>query len=242
MAGACSAHGVEQRAGVLRSRHWPGREIGWRLAVPATREAVISVVIVLHGKGGSAAAAFDDLHLDQHVERTRLAVASVDGGDHYWHRRRSGVDTGAMVREEFMPVIRGETGYAGKLALLGWSMGGYGALLLASELGPDVVSAVVAESAALWTDAKLSAAGAFDGLSDFEAHDVFDRAEALRDIPIRLDCGRRDLFADANRAFASRTPSANLTIDDGDHTTEYWRSHAAAQLGWIVSTLRSARQ
>ena len=34
------------------------------------------------------------------------------------------------------PLLRDETGYAGHVAFLGWSMGGYGSLLLASELGP----------------------------------------------------------------------------------------------------------
>ena len=41
-----------------------------------------------------------------------------------------------MVIDDFLPVLRDQTGYAGNVAFLGWSMGGYGSLLLASQLGP----------------------------------------------------------------------------------------------------------
>jgi enterochelin esterase-like enzyme len=195
------------------------------------------VIVVLHGRGGSADSAFDDLGLADQVARTGAPVASVDGGDFYWHPRRTGVDTGAMVTDDFLPLVQRELGYAAPVALLGWSMGGYGALLLASELGPEQVVAVVAESAALWTDPGLSAAGAFDDRADFEAHDVFDarRTSVLAQVPVRLDCGRSDPFVEANRAFAAVLPSATLTVDAGGHTRRYWREHAAAQVDWVLS-------
>src|SRR6476620_4856121 len=164
------ASDVAVRSGSLRSSHWPGRDVHWQLAQQthgATESA--PVVVVLHGKGGDASHAFRIMRLQEHVSSARVTLASVDGGDYYWHARRAGVDTGAMVVEDFLPLVQGETGYAGKVAFLGWSMGGYGSLLLASELGPDRVGAVVGESAALWTDAGSSAPGAFDDAADFEA-------------------------------------------------------------------------
>jgi enterochelin esterase-like enzyme len=195
------------------------------------------VVIALHGKGGDAGDAFGSLHLDDHVASTGVSVAAVDGGDYYWHARRSGVDTGAMVVDDFIPLVRKLTGYAGRLAFLGWSMGGYGSLLLASRLGPREVGAVVAESVALWTSPGASAPGAFDDRADFEAHDVFARTNVLARMPVRLDCGSSDPFRDANQAFARALPSATLTIDDGAHTTDYWRSHGGAQLAWVARQL-----
>jgi len=116
-------------------------------------------------------------------------------------------------------------------------------LLLASALGPRAVGAVVAESAALWTEPGASAAGAFDDREDFEAHDVFEpsRTRVLARIPVRLDCGATDPFVAANRAFATRLPSARLTVDDGGHNTAYWRAHASAQLDWVAATLRDKR-
>jgi hypothetical protein len=62
----------------------------------------------------------------------------------------------------------------------------------------------------------------------------------LARIPVRLDCGRSDPFAEANRAFGRALPSASLTIDTGGHTTGYWRDHAAAQLRWTAQQLRRA--
>lgn len=236
LAGCDRSSGVEVRAGSLTSRHWPGRKITWRIAQQTEGDADLRpVVVVLHGKGGDASHAFRILNLQEHANAARLTLASVDGGDYYWHARRAGVDTGAMVIEDFLPLVQRETGYAGKVAFLGWSMGGYGSLLLASQLGPEKVFAVVPESAALWTEPGLSAPGAFDDREDFEAHDVFDgsRTKVLATIPVRLDCGRSDPFVVGNKAFAKALPSAKLTLDEGGHTADYWKSHGGAQLRWV---------
>jgi enterochelin esterase-like enzyme len=239
-AGCDKSAGLEIRKGSLTSRHWPGHRITWRITHQVQGDADRKpVVIVLHGKGGDASHAVSRLHLDDHAAAAGLVIASVDGGDHYWHARRGGIDTGAMVVEDFLPLVQRETGYAGKVAFLGWSMGGYGSLLLASQLGPERVGAVVAESAALWTSPGGSAPGAFDDREDFEAHDVFDgaRTAVLARIPVRLDCGRSDAFVAGNTAFAKALPSAALTLDEGGHTQSYWKSHGGAQLRWIHEQL-----
>lgn len=229
-----NTEGVAVRSGSLRSSHWPGRGIHWQLAQDAEGDtSTTPVVVVLHGKGGDASHAFRIMKLQEHVRSAGVTLASVDGGNYYWHARRVGVDTGTMVVEDFLPLVRRETGYAGKVAFLGWSMGGYGSLLLASRLGPDEVFAVVAESAALWTDAGLSAAGAFDDREDFEAHDVFDRTDVLSRIPVRMDCGRSDPFVPGNKAFGKALPTAELTFDKGGHTVDYWVSHGGPQLEWV---------
>lgn len=239
----CGDDEVTWRSGQLHTTHWPGHRPRWRLALPTTSKTAPPLVVVLHGRGGNGDTAFDDLRLQNHVTRTGLAVASVDGGDLYWHARRSGADPGAMVTDDLLPLLRRETGYAGRVAFLGWSMGGYGSLLLASTLGSRVVGAVVAESAALWTEPGGSAPGAFDDREDFHAHDVFadTRLRTLARIPVRLDCGTSDPFVDANRAFARRLASAALTVDQGGHTTDYWRGHAAAQLDWVAARLGNGR-
>ena len=85
-------------SGPLRSTHWPGRDIRWQLTTPPADETdPLPVVVVLHGKGGDASHAFRILHLEDHAAASRLTLASVDGGDFYWHARRAGVDTGAML-------------------------------------------------------------------------------------------------------------------------------------------------
>ncbi|MGG5260429.1 alpha/beta hydrolase [Phycicoccus avicenniae] len=233
---------VEVERGTLRSPHLPGRDLPWVLAVPSADDTARPPVVVLHGKGGHAEQALTLLGLAEHVAATGLAVAAVDGGDGYWHGRRDGTDAGRMVLEDFLPLVARAYAETSRVAFLGWSMGGYGSLLLASELGPDRVAAVVTSSAALWTSPGASAHGAFDDRDDFVAHDVFadERLATLASLPVRLDCGREDPFAAANRAFGRALPGAALSLDAGGHSGAYWRGHGGAQLRWIRARVDEA--
>lgn len=229
--------GVERQDGTLSSRFWPGTKVHWRLARPTQRGAGKTpqpLVVALHGHGVDADWPFNSVHLERHVAATGLAVAAVDGGDFYWHARRSGIDTGRMVIEELLPLLGGKGLATDRISLLGWSMGGYGALLMASRLGPKRVAGVVAASAALWRSPADSAAGAFDDREDFIRNDVFAARSKLTGIPLRLDCGRDDPFIVANRAFARELPDAAATFDDGAHTEDYWMAHAGAQMSWLA--------
>jgi pimeloyl-ACP methyl ester carboxylesterase len=232
---------VDLQDGTFSSKFWQGQEVRWRLARPAHQSSVTSpqpLVIALHGHGGDADWPFDGLHLERYVAATGLAVASVDGGDFYWHARRSGTDTGRMVVDELLPLLGGKKLATDRVGLIGWSMGGYGVLLLASRLGPTKVAGVVAVSAALWQSPGDSAPGAFDDGDDFARNDVFAARPKLAGIPVRLDCGGDDPFIEANRAFARGLPGAAATFDPGAHTEEYWTAHAAAQLTWLRDRLR----
>jgi pimeloyl-ACP methyl ester carboxylesterase len=190
-------------------------------------------VVALHGHGGNADWAFDNVHIERHVASTGLAVATIDGGNFYWHARRSGIDPGSMVVQELLPLLAGKSLETSRIGLIGWSMGGYGALLLASRLGPSRVAGVVAGSAALWQAPQDSAPGAFDDRQDFVRNDVFARRSVLGRIPVRLDCGRDDPFIATNRAFARGLPRAAATFDAGAHTEQYWTAHAGAEMSWL---------
>ena len=238
---ACSAGtdrppGVELDEGTFSSRFWPGHKVRWRLARPVRQSSVTAaqrLVVALHGHGGDADWAFNSVHIERQVAPTGLAVATVDGGDFYWHARRSGIDPGSMVAEELLPLLAGKGLATDRFGLIGWSMGGYGALLLATRLGPSRVAGVAAGSAALWQTPGESAPGAFDDREDFVRNDVFAARGKLRGIPVRLDCGREDPFIAANRAFARELPEATVTFDAGAHTEEYWTAHAGAQMAWL---------
>jgi len=229
--------GLDLEDGTLSSRFWPGQEVRWRLARPERRDTGTvpqPLVVALHGMGGDADSPFSGVHIERHVVSTKLAVATVDGGNFYWHARRSGIDTGRMVIEELLPLLGSKGLATNRIGLIGWSMGGYGALLMATRLGPNRVAGVVAASAALWQSPRDSAAGAFDDREDFVRNDVFAARSELRGIPVRLDCGRDDPFIVANRAFARELPDAAVTFDDGAHTEEYWTAHAGAQMSWLA--------
>lgn len=223
--------------GSFSSRFWPGNEVHWRLArprPPAEGATPQPLVVALHGQGGDAYWPFIGVQIERHVMPTGLAVVTVDGGSYYWHARRSGIDTGRMVIEELLPLMRSKGLATDRLGLIGWSMGGYGALLMATRLGPERVVGVVAASSALWQSPSEAWAGAFDDNDDFARNDVFAARGRLRGIPVRLDCGRDDVFFAANQAFARELPDATVTFDKGGHTAEYWTAHAGAQMRWLA--------
>ena len=204
------------------------------------------MLIVLHGRGGTHRSAFDDLHLDRYLaavvaEGTApFAIASVDGGDHeYWHPRRD-TDPAGMVLHEFVPLLARQGLSLARIGLLGWSMGGYGALYLAGVLGRERVEVAVAESPAIWASGTQSADGAFDDEADFSAHSVLDRTARLTGIPLLVDCGDQDGFAPVTRLLRSRLrpmPAGGITA--GGHDSDYWRSRAATQLRFAGRHLRA---
>ncbi|CAN7276109.1 alpha/beta hydrolase-fold protein [Terrabacter sp. LjRoot27] len=234
LAGCSAADGPTLSDGVLSDRF--GVEAPrWRLAVPRSGRAT-GLVVALHGFGGGADDAFD-LGFGDAVEPSGMALVSVDGGNGYWHPRRDGSDTGAMVRDELVPMALEASGLpaTSPVALLGWSMGGFGALLIASELGRSRVSGVVAASAALWQRGSETPARAYDGRADFDRHSIFNRLDRLRGIPVRLDCGTSDPFIAANRVLAQRLPGAEGHFIPGGHDDDFWSSNVRAEMTWAAA-------
>lgn len=246
-------HGVPNAAagpmvsGSFASARRHGVDTGWTIAYPpGSRDGDrLPVLVVLHGRGGNHRSAFDGgLYLQRYLAdavahgKRRFAIASVDGGDHsYWHPRRDG-DTAGMVLDEFLPMLHDRGLDTARPALLGWSMGGYGVLYLAMQLGPSRVGPVVAESPAIWHRASQSAGGAFDDAADFDAHAIFGNLARLKGVALRVDCGASDGFAPATRDLrAALTPKPAGGITPGGHDEGYWRSQAPAQLAFVAQHL-----
>jgi enterochelin esterase-like enzyme len=209
------------------------------MSVPAG--ALTGAVYCLHGKGDDHRFAFDQIHLPDVVAATgaRLAIAAVDGGtDTYWHRRSDGADPLSMLLDEFIPRIEARIPVS-RRALLGWSMGGYGALL-AAETAPERFGVVAAASPALWTSPGATAPGAFDNAEDYHRNDVFVRSAKLAPLVVRVDCGTGDPFYPAARKFASELrPAPQGTFGAGFHDSSYWRTVAPGQIGSIGAALSS---
>jgi pimeloyl-ACP methyl ester carboxylesterase len=215
--------------------------IGWTLSFPpgVAQGAPLPLMLVLHGRGGTHRSAFHSHHLDrfQAAAGVRFAIASVDGGDHsYWHRRSSGVDPQAMIISELLPVLARRGVLVDRVALGGWSMGGYGALLLAERLGPSRVACVAADSPALWSRWKDSAPGAFDGPGDFAAHDVIGSLASLR-VPVRVSCGTSDPFLPGVRSLLRAVPTVERELGPGAHDEGWWLHAAPAQLAFVARHL-----
>lgn len=219
-----------------------GQRCGWALALPPGHSRDLPVAVVLHGRGNDHASAFSPgyLGLDRFLAATvaggtpPFALVSVDGGESYWHARDDGDDAPAMIVDELLPLVARHGVRTDRVGLLGWSMGGFGALHLAGSLGPDRVAAVAVMSPALWRDYADTAPGAYDDADDFAAVDVTSRQESLRGIPVRIDCGRSDPFAAATRDYVrgfERRPAGGF--QPGRHTVGYWRRMAPRQLAFL---------
>jgi S-formylglutathione hydrolase FrmB len=175
-------------------------------------------------------------------------VVFLNGGGHsYYHDRRDG-PWAAMILREAIPdaVARFET-TKGRIAIGGESMGGYGALHVAS-LRPREFCAVGGHSAALWLRAGQSAPGAFDDAKDYARNDVFSAARrgGFDRLPVWIDGGTSDPFRVADAAFVGllRHQSVNVTyhVWPGGHNATYWNAHMAAYLRFYASALAACRQ
>ena len=219
----------------LHSRHLGANsDTKWRLELP-TATPPKALVLMLHGAGHTADQAFEEMGLSEHVDALGLAIAAIDGGSTWWHWR-DGLDGLAMVTKDLVPAALDAARLPDttRVGLTGYSMGGYGALLVASELGAERVSGVIAHAPALFLDARESP-HAFDSQQQFDEFSVWDRVEQLTDIPLWIDCGTADPFIDNDRRFAAMLPHARTSFDPGDHDTSVWRPHLRAQLEWLLT-------
>jgi enterochelin esterase-like enzyme len=217
-----------------------GTRTGYVIAYPDHVRAGLPVLLVLHGKGCDHRDVVGSHRLGAFLSDAvrrgvpPFAVVGVDGGaDSYWHARRDGTDSQRMVVEELLPVLAGRGLRVDRLALGGWSMGGYGALLLAELLGRSRVAAVAVDSPALWQRWQDSAPGAFDGRADFAAHDVLRDLARVGDVPLRVSCGTSDPFLPGVRALLQRRPETERELGPGGHDLAWWQHAAPAQLAFV---------
>ena len=219
-----------------------GVETNWAIARPPGQTAPLRPVIALHGKGQDAAGVMaggveDGLAQAVAAGIPPFAVVAVDGGGGYWHRRESGEDAGTMVLDELIPMLSSQGLDTSRVGFLGWSMGGYGALLLGSRLGPARTAAICAVSPALWTSSGATAPGAFDGADDYAANSVWGQPN-LGSIPIRVDCGNSDPFYAATKQFIAQLPTApSGGFSPGGHDGQFWSSQLPAEIAWMAPIL-----
>ncbi len=142
-----------------------------------------------------------------------------------------------MVLDELIPMLSDKGLDTSRVAFIGWSMGGYGALLLGARLGPARTAAITAVSPALWLSAGEAASGAFDGPADFAANSVFG-LPALASIPIRIDCGNSDPFYSATKQFIAQLPNPPAGgFSPGGHDGGYWSSQLPGEIAWMAPLL-----
>ncbi len=206
----------------------------------------LPVCFALPGRGGGPPMGFADAVAAavRRGESPPYAVVGVHGGVSYWHRRATGEDRLSMLLDELVPLVarRLKLGGGGrKRAVIGWSMGGYGALL-AAETEPGLFAAVVGVGPAVWTsyDAMMLGPGdAFDDAADFARHDVIAHAGRLEGVDVRIDCGRQDPFYGYVTYLWAALPEPPAGgYRQGGHDREFFSSVAPAEAEFIGRALR----
>lgn len=127
-------------------------------------------------------------------------------GDHsYYHDRRDGKWGSYVIREVIPTVVRRYHADGRRVAIGGFSMGGFGALDIA-RLHPGRFCAVGGHSAALWDSGGETPAGAYDDAEDFARHDVLGAARSNPQLygrtKVWLDVGTEDPVLHADGAGA----------------------------------------
>jgi pimeloyl-ACP methyl ester carboxylesterase len=213
---------VERRRSEAR-----GKDVDFYTAVPAGHGdgTGLPVCLILHGASATAAD-YDAFgfgsFLTDAVGRgaSPFVLAGATGGVLRWEP--SGTDDPrAMVHEE-LPAWCNERGFdTTRIALWGWSMGGYGVLRLA-EVHPGFARAVAAFSPAC---------------SPGDA--VFRDAAKLQGTPVGLWCGLQDGLIHTAKALeeALPEPKAAGAYADGRHTRRYWNRCTPAAFGFLAAEL-----
>ncbi|GAB3247905.1 alpha/beta hydrolase-fold protein [Kineosporia babensis] len=219
---------------------------GW-VTPPNQKPDGLPVILVLHGRGDDAHSVFDSLGMHQflaaHVEAggKPAGVVSVDGGEAYWHPRANDDDPLSMLSDELLPRVA-ELGFnTANLGVMGYSMGGFGALLLARESSHQrfvPIKAAAASSPALFAQASATSAGSFDDAADFQRWGALSDKPDVKNIPLSVSCGVDDPFStETERYREACDPTPAGSIGNGAHNHGYWRAQVPAQLRFLTDRL-----
>jgi len=262
--------GAEVRQASLASAAL-GREVRYVVDVPPSYEAAAGrrypVVYALHGlfegpgfwEGRGLAAILAELRAKGLPE---FLVVAVDGGNSFFVNAKGGRYQDLIEQDLLAHVeatYRVARGRAGR-ALLGISMGGYGALNIAFK-DPALVAAVATHSAMLLEQVPSADQGARRGqmaaffnvfgdpidLELWRANDPLARARSLdpKAAPaLYLDCGAEDRYGLANghrglhKLLEDRGVPHTFELPPGDHGYEFVRARIEKSLRFLGERLR----
>jgi S-formylglutathione hydrolase FrmB len=200
---------------------------------PEDAEPNLPVCVALHGRG-EGAGMFVDLGVPKMLSSAvnyqgtpPYAIVAVDGGDQYWVPSEddagdeSADDPQAMLTEE-LPGWLEERGLAtNPFAVLGISMGGYGAFNYATNFNDPAIAAISPALFLSWPEAKDR--NVFATEEQWTDTDPLRKVDALAGVPMGVWCGESDPFLDATQQLVDRAKPAIADIGPGDHDEIYWR-------------------
>jgi pimeloyl-ACP methyl ester carboxylesterase len=216
------------------------QDVGYTIAWPPGFKPgdLLPLVVMLHGDGGTHDTAIKGMSpaqllalVDPHDPKrlkssVPTALVTVDGGNGYWHPHPDD-DPMGMVINELIPrcQARGLGNEAQGIGLMGISMGGYGAIVIA-EHNPKLARAVAAISPAIWTEYRQAQGvniGAYADAAEFEKYNAVTHARALEGLPVLVASGVDDPFHPGVVAFAQAAPaSTTVKFESGCHTDPFF--------------------
>jgi predicted esterase len=226
------------------------RTVGYTVAWPPGQRSgdPLPLIVMLHGEGGNHANALAGMSPAQAVAvrigghpLPAVALVTVDGGRGYWNPH-PGDDPLAMIVDEVIPLCRSMNlgRDPNRIGMMGISMGGYGALLVAEKY-PGLIGAVAAISPAVWTgfaQAQSVNSAAFASAADFAGDDVVTHASALAGMPVRVASGLSDPFHPGVVALGRALPKdAVLEISTGCHTGAFFVAQEPPSLEFLARHL-----
>lgn len=207
---------------------------------PTPANQTLPVCLALHPRGSSARG-MAELGLPQFLASAAASglppfvIVAPDGGDHYWTDSGPGDNAMLMLRQE-LPGWLNQLGLPPPSAVLGLSMGGFGALSYSLRENPLATALLSPALFTSWADAKSR--HGFPDRSVWEAHDPLRFAEKIDGHRLGVWCGDADVFYDTARELASRAHPTVSAFGPGDHTAGYWRRVLPEALRFISDRLR----
>ena len=166
-------------------------------------------------------------------------VVFANGGNHsYYHDRADGRWGSYIMREVIPAAVRKYDLDKRRIAIGGFSMGGFGALDLARFRR---FCAVGAHSAAMWRTGGETPQGAFDDAEDFEQNDIIEAATAnprlYGSARVWIDIGTNDPFRNANEELARRLAGESFHLWRGDHDFSHFERDAPKVMRFYADAL-----
>jgi S-formylglutathione hydrolase FrmB len=218
-----------------------GRSLEQAVVVPSGDTEGRPLLVLLHGRSSSP----DSMAKKSVADAIRKlgsrapVVVFANGGNHSYYHDRADGRWGSYILEEVIPTaIRKYKLDGRRVAIGGFSMGGFGALDLARFRR---FCAVGGHSAAMWRTGGETPQGAFDDAEDFEQNDIIEAAAANPHLygraRIWIDIGTDDPFRRANEELAHRLAGESFHLWRGDHDFSHFERDAPKVMRFYANAL-----
>jgi S-formylglutathione hydrolase FrmB len=222
-----------------------GRSLEQAVLLPPGSSRGRPLLVLLHGRSSSPDSMVKDSLRSalKSLGRRAPIIVFANGGDHsYYHDRADGRWASYVLREVIPAAVRRYHADGSRIAIGGFSMGGFGAFDLARARR---FCAVGGHSAAMWRTGGETPQGAFDDAQDFARNDVLGAAAAnpnlYRGAKVWIDVGTSDPFRSADTELARRISGARFHLWHGGHEFSYFEHHASEILGFYADALARCR-